>query len=115
MIAEAEPFATAGVIVAEVLLGLTRNVTQIERYLSQWETLEPCGFATDREAAAVFRPARAKGIALTTIDTLVAAILARMLNARGSYKCTTQTFRLASMKLKTSTPTSTNHSCCWRG
>ncbi len=74
MIAEAEPFATAGVIVSEVLQGLTRNITQIERYLSQWEMLEPRGFATYREAAALFRVARAKGIALTTIDTLIAAI-----------------------------------------
>jgi predicted nucleic acid-binding protein len=36
--------------------------------------LEPRGFATYREAAAVFRLARAKGITLTTIDTLIAAI-----------------------------------------
>ena len=74
MICEAEPFGTTGVIVAEVLEGLTRNATQIEHYLSQWEMLEPRGFATYREAAAVFRLARAKGITLTTIDTLIAAI-----------------------------------------
>jgi Arc/MetJ family transcription regulator/predicted nucleic acid-binding protein len=40
MIAEAEPFALAGVIVAEILQGLTREVTQIERHLAQWEMLE---------------------------------------------------------------------------
>jgi hypothetical protein len=40
LIVEAEPFATAGVMVAEVLQGLTRNVTRIEHYLSQWEMLE---------------------------------------------------------------------------
>jgi predicted nucleic acid-binding protein len=74
MIAGADPFATTGVIVAEVLQGLTRNVTQIERYLSQWEMLEPRGFSTYREAAALFRLARGKGISLTTIDTLIAAI-----------------------------------------
>jgi predicted nucleic acid-binding protein len=74
MIGEAEPFATTGVIVAEVLQGLTRDAAQIEHYLSQWEMLEPRGFATYREAAAVFRLARAKGITLTTIDTLIAAI-----------------------------------------
>jgi predicted nucleic acid-binding protein len=74
MIADAEPFAIAGVIVAEVLQGLTRNVNQIEHYLSQWEMLEPDGFATYREAAMIFRLARTKGIALTTIDTLIAAI-----------------------------------------
>ena len=74
MIAEEEPFATTGIIVAEVLQGLTRNVTQIERYLSQWEMLEPRGFGTYREAAAIFRMARAKGISLTTIDSLIASI-----------------------------------------
>jgi predicted nucleic acid-binding protein len=74
MIADAEPFAIAGVIVAEVLQGLTRNVNQMGHYLSQWEMLEPRGFATYREAAAVFRLARTKGITLTTTDTLIAAI-----------------------------------------
>lgn len=74
MIAEADPFAVTGVIVAEVLQGLTRDVNQIERYLSQWEMLEPRGFSTYRDAAAIFRLARRKGITLTTIDTLIAAI-----------------------------------------
>jgi predicted nucleic acid-binding protein len=74
MIAEAEPFATAGVIVAEVLQGLTSNVSQMEQYLSQWEMLEPNGFATYRQAATIFRLARSKGVALTTIDALIAAI-----------------------------------------
>jgi predicted nucleic acid-binding protein len=36
--------------------------------------LEPSGFATYREAAVVFRLARAKGITLTTIDALITAI-----------------------------------------
>ena len=74
MIAEAEPFATAGIIAAEVLQGLTRDVSRIEHYLSQWEMLEPRGFATYCEAAVVFRLARAKGITLTTIDALITAI-----------------------------------------
>ncbi len=74
MIADAEPFAVTGVIVAEVLQGITRSVNQIEHYLSQWEMLEPRGFSTYREAAAIFRLARGKGITLTTIDTLIAAI-----------------------------------------
>ncbi len=74
MIAEAEPLAVTGVIVAEVLQGLRRDVSQIEHYLSLWEMLEPRGFPSYREAAAIFRLARAKGIALTTIDALVAAI-----------------------------------------
>lgn len=74
MIAEAEPFAVTGVIVAEVLQGLTRDVNQIERYLSQWEMLEPRGFSTYHDDAAIFRLARRKGVTLTTIDTLIAAI-----------------------------------------
>ena len=74
MIADSEPFALTGVVVAEVLQGLTRDAVRIERYLQQWDMLEPSGFATYREAAAIYRAARARGISLTTIDTLIAAI-----------------------------------------
>lgn len=74
MIVDAEPFVLTGVVVAEILQGLTRHVQEIESYLAQWEMLEPRGFSTFVEAAAIFRLARAKGIALTTIDTLIAAI-----------------------------------------
>jgi predicted nucleic acid-binding protein len=74
MIADAEPFAIAGVVVAEILQGLIRDVGQIERYLSMWDILEPAGFSTYREAAVIFRLARSKGISLSTIDTLIAAI-----------------------------------------
>lgn len=74
MIADSEPFALAGVVVAEVLQGLTRDAVPIERYLEQWDMLEPRGFATYRQAAAIYRAARARGISLTTIDTLIAAI-----------------------------------------
>jgi predicted nucleic acid-binding protein len=74
MIQEAEPFALTGVVVAEVLQGLTSDARRIERYLAKWETLEPGGFETYREAAAIYRAARAKGITLTTIDTVIAAI-----------------------------------------
>ncbi len=74
MIAESEPFAITGVVVAEVLQGLTRDAGRIEQYLAQWDMLEPRGFATYREAAAIYRAARARGAALTTIDTLIAAI-----------------------------------------
>ena len=74
MIEDSEPVAVAGVIVSEVLQGLTRNIDEIARQLSLWELLEPSGFATYREAAALFRMARSKGIALTTIDALIAAI-----------------------------------------
>ena len=74
MIEEAEPFALTGIIVAEVLQGLTRDARRIEQYLAQWEMLEPRGLATYREAAAIYRAARAKGITPTTIDTVIAAI-----------------------------------------
>jgi predicted nucleic acid-binding protein len=74
MISEAEPFALTGVVVTEILQGLTREVSRIEHYLSQWEILEPSGLSTYREAAAIFRLARGKGVSLTTIDALIAAI-----------------------------------------
>ena len=64
----------AGVVVTEILQGLTREVTRIEHFLAQWEFLEPRGFETYREAARLFRQARAKGISLTTIDTLIAVM-----------------------------------------
>ena len=74
MIEEVEPVALTGVIVAEVLQGLTRNISRIERYLSLWEMLEPRGFSTYRQASTIFRLARSMGISLTTIDALIAAI-----------------------------------------
>jgi predicted nucleic acid-binding protein len=74
MIAEAEPLALSGIVVAEILQGLKRDVNRIERYLSQWDILESKGFSTYREAASIFRAARAKGIAVTTTDVLIAAI-----------------------------------------
>ena|SRR5438552_1614897 len=74
MIAEAEPFAITGVIVAEILQGLTRDVNRIEQYLALWDMLEPAGFSTYRKAAAIYRAARAKGVSLTTIDTMIAAV-----------------------------------------
>ncbi len=74
MISEAEPLALAGVVITEVLQGLRRNVGEIERYLAMWEILEPAGYSTYREAADVFRRARAKGMSLSTIDALIVAL-----------------------------------------
>jgi predicted nucleic acid-binding protein len=74
MIDEVEPFALAGVVVIEILQRLTRDVRRIERFLSMWEMLEPRGFSTYREASAISRLARSRGVSLTTIDTLIAAI-----------------------------------------
>jgi predicted nucleic acid-binding protein len=74
MISDAEPFALTGVIVTEILQGLTRDAGRIAIYLSQWEILEPSGFRTYREAAEIFRLGRAKGVSLTIIDVLIAAV-----------------------------------------
>jgi len=74
LIEESKPFAITGVVVTEVLQGLTRDVTAIERLLANCDTLEPEGFETYRHAAVIYRAARAKGVTLTTIDTLIAAI-----------------------------------------
>lgn len=74
MIDDAEPIALTGIVLTEILQGLTRDVDRIERYLSLWELLEPDGARTYREAAAIFRLARAKGATLTTVDALIAAI-----------------------------------------
>ena len=74
MIEESEPFALTGVVVAEVLQGLTRDSARIEQFLAQWDMIEPGGFATYRTAAAIYRAARGKGMSLTTIDTLIAAV-----------------------------------------
>ena len=74
MIEESEPFALTGVVVAEVLQGLTRDAGRIEQFLAQWDMIEPRGFATYRTAAGIYRQARRKGMSLTTIDALIAAI-----------------------------------------
>jgi predicted nucleic acid-binding protein len=75
MIEESEPFVLTGIVVAEVLQGLTRDAGVIERFLAQWDMLEPRGFDTYRSAAAIYRAGRRKGYhVFSTIDTLIAAI-----------------------------------------
>lgn len=74
MIEESEPFVLTGIVIAEVLQGLTRDAAHIERFLAQWDLIEPKGFETYRRAASVYREARAEGITLSTIDTLIASI-----------------------------------------
>jgi predicted nucleic acid-binding protein len=69
-----EPVAVAGVIVAEVLQGLTKDPTRIESFLSGFDLLKTSGFDTYRVAASLYRRARAKGVSPSTIDTLIAAI-----------------------------------------
>lgn len=74
LIEEAEPVVLTGIIVSEVLQGLTRDIAQIEQLLQMWEMIEPSGFSTYREAAAIFRMARERGTSLSTIDALIASI-----------------------------------------
>jgi len=74
LIEDAAPVAITGVVVTEVLQGLRRDVKRIEADLSLFDLLEASGFATYRNAAALFRLARSKGISLTTPDALIAAI-----------------------------------------
>ena len=74
LIAEGEPLALTGIIVTEVLQGLRRGIEDLKRLLAMWEVIEPRGFFTYRSAAAIFRLARTRGVNLTTIDSLIAAI-----------------------------------------
>lgn len=74
LIDAAEPIVLTGIVITEILQGLKRHVDQIEHLLSLFDRIEPSGFATFRDAAAIYRSARAKGVTLTTMDTLIAAI-----------------------------------------
>jgi predicted nucleic acid-binding protein len=74
MIEEGEPLVLTGIVIAEVLQGLTRDAARIKHFLAQWDVIEPKGFETYRRAASVYREARAEGITLSTIDTLIASI-----------------------------------------
>jgi predicted nucleic acid-binding protein len=53
MIEDCEPVALTGVIVTEVLQGLTRDARAIEQFLRQFDMLEPGGFETYRSAATI--------------------------------------------------------------
>jgi len=74
LIVEGEPVALTGIIVSEVLQGLTREIEVVEHFLAMWEVIEPRGLSTYRAAAGIFRLARRRGVSLTTIDSLIAAI-----------------------------------------
>ena len=74
LIEDAAPLALTGIVVTEVLQGLIRDLEQVEYYLSLWDLLEPKGLSTYRQAAAVFRLCRSKGISPTTVNTLIAAV-----------------------------------------
>jgi predicted nucleic acid-binding protein len=66
--------ALTGVVVTEIVHGLRRDASAIEAYLSEFEMLEPLGFSTYLNAAAISRTARSKGINLARIDVPIAAL-----------------------------------------
>ena len=74
LIEDGAPVAITGVVLTEILQGLKRDIKRIENYLSLFDLLEANGFETYRDAAALFRLARSKGVSLTTTDALSATI-----------------------------------------
>lgn len=68
------PLVLTGLVVTEVLQGLTREVAPVTKLLARWPLVEPTGFASYEAAAAVFRGARERGVALSTVDALLAAV-----------------------------------------
>ena len=74
LIRSGAPLVLAGVIVTEVLQGLKRDVAEVARLLAGWPLIEPGGFATYVAAAGIFRHARARGLTLSTVDVLRAAL-----------------------------------------
>ena len=78
LIEDGAPVALTGVVVTEILQGLKRDIKQVENYLSLFDILEARGFETYRDAAAIFRLARSKGVSLTTTDALIATVAAEI-------------------------------------
>jgi predicted nucleic acid-binding protein len=74
MIADAEPLVLTGIVVTEILQGLVRDVATIEKFLAQWELVEPAGFKTYVRASELYRQARSHALTLTTVDALIATL-----------------------------------------
>ena len=74
MIVADEPIALTGIVFAEVLQGLVRDISEITHYLSLWDMLEPGGLSAYKEAASIYRKCRWKGLSIATIDALMVAI-----------------------------------------
>lgn len=68
------PLVLTGVVVAEVVQGLRRDVDSVTELLRRWPLIEPGGFATYAAAARIFRQARERGVSISTVDALLAAI-----------------------------------------
>jgi len=64
LIADAAPVAFTGIIVTEILEGLIREAEKVADFLAQF----------DLRAAELFRQARSRGLALTTVDAWIAAL-----------------------------------------
>ena len=69
------PVVLTGLILTEVLQGLKRDVEPVAQLLSRWPLIEPLGFATYEAAAAIFRHARSRGLTLSTVDVVLAALV----------------------------------------
>ncbi len=74
LISSNAPLVLTGLVVAEVLQGLKRDVAPVTRLLARWPLVEPGGFTTYETAAAIFRQARERGVTLSTVDALLAAV-----------------------------------------
>lgn len=68
------PVVLTGLILTEVLQGLKRDVEPVTQLLSRWPLIEPRGFATYETAAGIFRHARSRGLTLSTVDAVLAAL-----------------------------------------
>lgn len=68
------PLVLTGLVLTEVLQGLKRDVGPVTELLSRWPLIEPGGFATYEAAATIFRQARTRGLTLSTVDAVLAAL-----------------------------------------
>jgi hypothetical protein len=68
------PLVLTGLVVTEVLQGLRRDVERVTALLWRWPLIEPGGFATYQAAATIFRQARVRGVTLSTVDAVLAAL-----------------------------------------
>ena len=78
---------------------LIRDSESTEQYLAQWDLIEPRGFETYREAARIFRAGRARGFALTTIDSLIRQLALSTALACSPWTKTSPESRIARLSL----------------
>jgi len=74
LISSNAPLVLTGLVVAEVLQGLRRDVEPVAELLLRWPLIEPGGFVTYVAAARIFRQARGRGVTLSTVDALLTAV-----------------------------------------